>query len=65
MKYSVGSIVSCVGKVFTFQDIVTKIHSNHIFKAGAWVEQDGENDQDQVRVTPAQIAATAREMLRE
>src|SRR5439155_720611 len=43
---------SSVGKVFTFQDILTKIHSNHIFKAGVWVEQDGENDQDQVRVTP-------------
>jgi Carboxypeptidase regulatory-like domain len=43
---------SSIGKVFVFQDILTKIHGNHIFKAGVWIEQDGENDTDQVRVTP-------------
>ncbi len=48
LPYPSGS----VGKVFVFQDILTKIHGNHLFKAGVWVEQDGENDRDQVRVTP-------------
>jgi hypothetical protein len=41
-----------IGKVFVLQDILTKIKGNHLFKAGLWLEQDGENDHDQVRVTP-------------
>src|SRR5207249_9067097 len=48
LPYPSGS----VGKVFVFQDILTKIRGNHVFKAGFWIEQDGENDRDQVRVTP-------------
>lgn len=48
LPYPSGSI----GKVFTFQDVFTKIHNNHIIKAGVWIEQDGEDDHDQVRVTP-------------
>jgi hypothetical protein len=48
LPYPSGS----VGKVFTFQDIVTKIKGSHLIKAGVWIEQDGENDRDQVRVTP-------------
>jgi carboxypeptidase family protein len=48
LPYPSGS----VGKVFVFQDIVTKIHGNHVLKGGVWLEQDGENDRDQVRVTP-------------
>ncbi len=48
LPYPSGS----VGKVFTFQDIVTKIRGSHLIKAGVWIEQDGENDRDQVRVTP-------------
>ncbi|PYV21147.1 MAG: hypothetical protein DMG27_21395, partial [Acidobacteria bacterium] len=48
LPYPSGS----VGKVFVFQDILTKIRGNHVFKAGVWIEQDGENDRDQVRVTP-------------
>ena len=43
---------SSIGKVFVFQDILTKIHGSHILKGGVWIEQDGENDTDQVRVTP-------------
>jgi carboxypeptidase family protein len=48
LPYPSGS----VGKVFVFQDVVTKIKGNHVLKGGVWIEQDGENDRDQVRVTP-------------
>ncbi len=48
LPYPSGS----VGHVYTLQDVVTKIHSNHMIKTGLWVEWDGENDHDQVRVTP-------------
>jgi len=48
LPYPSGSI----GKVFTFQDVVTNVKGNHISKVGLWVEQDGEDDHDQVRVTP-------------
>ena len=48
LPYPSGS----TGHVWTLQDVVTKIHSKHMIKAGLWVEWDGENDNDQVRVTP-------------
>jgi hypothetical protein len=48
LPYPSGS----VGKVFTFQDVLTNVRGSHIAKVGVWVEQDGENDHDQVRVTP-------------
>ena len=37
-----------VGKIFQFSDTLTKILGKHIFKFGAWIEQDGENDNDQL-----------------
>src|SRR5262252_3820801 len=37
-----------VGKIFQFSDTLTKIVGKHILKFGAWVEQDGENDNDQL-----------------
>jgi len=40
------------GHIWTVQDILTKIKGNHTLKAGIWWEHDGENDADQVRVTP-------------
>lgn len=43
---------SSVGKVFSWQDIVSKVAGNHTIKTGIWIEQDGENDDDQIRVTP-------------
>ena len=46
--YPSGSI----GHVYTLQDVITKIRSNHTIKAGFWFEHDGENDHDQVRVSP-------------
>ena len=39
-----------VGKIFQFQDVVTKTHGTHILKAGIWIEQDGENDHDQLQI---------------
>jgi hypothetical protein len=39
-----------VGKIFQFQDVITKTHGAHVFKAGIWVEQDGENDHDQLQI---------------
>lgn len=48
LPYPSGS----VGHVYTLQDVVTNIHSNHTIKAGFWYEHDGENDHDQVRVSP-------------
>ncbi len=48
LPYPSGS----VGHIYTLQDVITKVHSNHTFKAGIWWEHDGENDHDQVRVTP-------------
>jgi hypothetical protein len=46
LAYPSGS----TGKVFVFQDVLTKIHGKHIIKGGLWIEQDGENDHDQVNV---------------
>ena len=46
--YPSGSI----GHVYTLQDVITKIKGNHTIKAGFWFEHDGENDHDQVRVSP-------------
>lgn len=40
------------GHIWTLQDILTKISGNHTVKVGVWWEHDGENDADQVRVTP-------------
>jgi Carboxypeptidase regulatory-like domain len=37
-----------IGKIFQFSDTITKTHGKHIFKFGAWIEQDGENDDDQL-----------------
>jgi hypothetical protein len=37
-----------VGKIFQYSDTLTKILGKHIFKFGAWIEQDGENDDDQL-----------------
>jgi hypothetical protein len=48
LPYPSGS----TGHVWTVQDVVTKIHSKHMIKTGLWLEWDGENDNDQVRVTP-------------
>jgi hypothetical protein len=48
LPYPSGS----VGHIYTLQDVVTKISGNHTFKTGVWWEHDGENDHDQVRVTP-------------
>lgn len=48
LAYPSGSI----GHVYTIQDVVTKIKGNHTFKMGFWWEHDGENDHDQVRVSP-------------
>jgi hypothetical protein len=46
--YPSGSI----GHVYDMQDVLTKIKGNHTIKMGVWWEHDGENDHDQVRVSP-------------
>ena len=46
--YPSGSI----GHVYTIQDVLTKVKGNHTVKVGVWWEHDGENDHDQVRVSP-------------
>jgi hypothetical protein len=48
LPYPSGS----VGHIYTIQDVVTKINGGHTIKAGLWWEHDGENDHDQVRVSP-------------
>ena len=48
LAYPSGSI----GHVYTMQDVLTKIKGNHTVKVGVWWEHDGENDHDQVRVSP-------------
>ncbi len=48
LPYPSGS----TGHVYTIQDVVTKVKSNHTIKTGVWWEHDGENDHDQVRVSP-------------
>ncbi len=48
LPYPSGS----TGHIYTLQDVITKISGNHTLKAGVWFEHDGENDHDQVRVTP-------------
>jgi hypothetical protein len=48
LPYPSGSI----GHVYTMQDVITKIQGTHTIKAGVWWEHDGENDHDQVRVSP-------------
>jgi hypothetical protein len=48
LPYPSGS----TGHVYSFTDVITNVRGNHTFKAGVWVEHDGENDHDQVRVSP-------------
>jgi Carboxypeptidase regulatory-like domain len=48
LPYPSGS----TGHVYTLQDVVTNVHGNHTAKFGFWFEHDGENDHDQVRVSP-------------
>ena len=48
LPYPSGS----TGHIYTIQDVVTKVSGNHTIKTGVWWEHDGENDHDQVRVTP-------------
>ncbi|HZT68274.1 MAG TPA: carboxypeptidase-like regulatory domain-containing protein [Terriglobia bacterium] len=48
LPYPSGS----VGHVWTVEDTVTKIVGSHTFKMGGWFQTNGENDYDQVRVTP-------------
>jgi Carboxypeptidase regulatory-like domain len=48
LAYPSGS----TGHIYTIQDVVTKVAGNHTFKTGIWWEHDGENDHDQVRVSP-------------
>jgi hypothetical protein len=37
-----------VGHIYQFSDVLTKVHRNHTFKFGVWIEHDGENDDDQL-----------------
>jgi hypothetical protein len=48
LPYPSGS----TGHVYTLQDVLTNVRGNHTLKAGFWFEHDGENDHDQVRVSP-------------
>lgn len=48
LPYPSGS----TGHIYTIQDVITKIQGNHTIKTGIWWEHDGENDHDQVRVSP-------------
>jgi len=36
------------GKIFQYSDVITKVRGRHVMKFGAWVEEDGENDDDQL-----------------
>ena len=36
------------GPIFTWSDTLTKVHGNHTFKFGVFIERSGENDFDQV-----------------
>ena len=36
------------GHIYQFSDVVTKVLGRHVLKFGAWVEYDGENDDDQL-----------------
>lgn len=37
-----------IGKIFQYSDTLTKTLGKHIFKFGVWIEQDGEDDDDQL-----------------
>jgi Carboxypeptidase regulatory-like domain len=37
-----------VGHIYQFSDVLTKVHGHHTLKFGAWIEHDGENDDDQL-----------------
>ena len=37
-----------VGHIYQFSDTITKTKGKHILKFGAWIEHDGENDDDQL-----------------
>lgn len=36
------------GKIFQYSDVLTKVAGKHVIKVGTWIEQDGENDDDQL-----------------
>ncbi len=58
LPYPSGS----VGKVFVAQDVITKIYGPHTLKAGVWIQQDGENDRDQVRISPGAASGIGNNM---
>jgi hypothetical protein len=37
-----------VGHIYQFSDVITKTRGKHTLKFGAWIEHDGENDDDQL-----------------
>lgn len=37
-----------VGHIYQFSDVITKVYGHHTLKFGAWIEHDGENDDDQL-----------------
>jgi hypothetical protein len=49
-----------VGKIFQYSDVLTKVAGRHVFKFGAWVEQDGENDDDQLVIGGQNLNGTIK-----
>jgi hypothetical protein len=37
-----------IGHIFQYSDVITKVKGKHVMKFGAWIEEDGENDDDQL-----------------
>jgi Carboxypeptidase regulatory-like domain len=37
-----------IGKIFQYSDVITKTKGRHVLKFGAWIEEDGEDDDDQL-----------------
>ncbi len=49
-----------IGKIFQYSDVITKVKGRHVFKFGVWVEQDGENDDDQLVIGGQNLNGTIK-----
>lgn len=49
------------GKIFQYSDVITKVRGRHVMKFGAWIEQDGENDDDQLVIGGQNLNGTLTE----
>ena len=49
-----------VGHIYQYSDVVTRVLGRHVMKFGAWIEKDGENDDDQLVIGGQNLNGTLK-----